>query len=113
MFKMAFRVAYRIKGRCPRHLAYNPVKDEQGGIRGECPACYELLNAYRAYLTLREAIEKFETTVQPFIAPKKARGKSVDGPHPSALGVSLPQARRRTPASGNSIAPEASSELRQ
>ncbi len=82
MFKMAFRVAYRIKGRCPRHLAYNPVKDEQGRIKGECTACYELLNAYRAYLTLREGIEKFETTVQPFITPKKARGKRVDDPLP-------------------------------
>jgi hypothetical protein len=29
MFKMAFRVVYRIKGRCSRHPAYNPVKDEQ------------------------------------------------------------------------------------
>ena len=113
MFKVAFRVASRIKGRCPRHLAYNPVKDEQGGIKGECTACYELLNAYRAYLTLREAIEKFETTVQPFIITKKARGKSVDGSHTSSPGLSLPIAQRRTPASGNSIAPEAPSELPQ
>ncbi len=62
MFKMAVRVAYRIEGRCPRHRAYNPIKEEQGGIKGECPACYELLNAYRAYLAFREAIEKFEET---------------------------------------------------
>ncbi len=113
MFKMAFRVAYRIKGRCSRHLAYNPVKDERGGIKGECTACYELLKAYRAYLTLREAIEKFETTVQPFITPKKARGKSVDGSHISSPGLSLPLPQRRIPQSGSSIAPEAPSELRQ
>jgi hypothetical protein len=36
MFKVAFRVAYRIKGRCSRHPSYNPVKDEQGGIKGGC-----------------------------------------------------------------------------
>jgi hypothetical protein len=113
MFKVAFRVAYCIKGRCPRHLAYNPVKDEQGGIKGECTACYKLLNAYRAYLALREAMEKFETTVQPFITLKKARGKSVDGSHTSAPGLSLPLVQRRTPVGGNSIAPEAPSELRQ
>ena len=107
MFKVAFRVAYRIKGRCPRHLAYDPVKDEQGGIKGECTACYKLLNAYRAYLTLREAIEKFETTVQPCVTPKNARGKSGDGPRTSAPGLSLPLVQRRTPAGGNSIAPEA------
>jgi len=113
MFKMAFRVVYRIKGRCSRHLAYNPVKDEQGGIKGECTECYELLNAYRAYLTLRQAIEKFEITVRPFITPKKARGKSVDGPRISASELPLPLAQRRTHKSGNSIAPEAPSELLQ
>lgn len=113
MFKMAFRFACRIDGRCPRHRAYNPVKDERGGIKGECPACYELLNAYRAYLTLRKAMEKFETTVQPFITTKKVRLNRVDGPHTSAPGLSLPLVQRRTPASGISISPGASSELRQ
>ena len=79
MFKMAVRIAYRIEGRCSRHRAYNPMKDEQGGIKGECPACYELLNAYRAYQAFREAIEKFETTVQPLLVTnKKARGNCVD-----------------------------------
>jgi hypothetical protein len=104
MFKMAVRVAYRIEGRCPRHRAYNPVKDEQGGIKGECPVCYELLNAYRAYLGFREAIEKFETRVHPFITTKKARGGGVNGSRTS---------QRRTPANGSLIAPEAPSETRQ
>jgi hypothetical protein len=112
MFKVAFRVAYRIEGRCPRHRAYNPVKDEQGGIRGECPACYELLNAYRAYLAFREAIQKFETMVHPFITTKKARG-GVNGSRTSAPELSLPVARRRTAANGELIAPEAPSETRQ
>ena len=44
MFKMAFRVVYRIKGRCSRHPAYNPVKDEQGGIKGGCKECYALFH---------------------------------------------------------------------
>ena len=104
MFKMAVRVAYRIEGRCSRHPAYNPMKDEQGGIKGECPACYELLNAYRAYLAFREAIEKFETTVHPFIATKKARGGGVNGSRTSASELSLPIARRRTPVNGDLIA---------
>ena len=113
MFKMAVRVAYRIEGRCPRHRAYNPVKDEQGGIKGECPASYELLNAYRAYLAFREAIEKFETKVQPLITNRKARGKSVDGSRESAPDLSLPIAQRRTSANGDLIAPEALSESRK
>ena len=57
MFKMAFRVVYRINGRCSRHPAYNPVKDEQEGIKGGCKECYALLIAYRAYLAFREAIK--------------------------------------------------------
>jgi hypothetical protein len=113
MFNMAFRVVYRIKGRCSRHPAYNPVKDEQGGIKGECPACYELLNAYRAYLAFREAIERFVTKVQPFITTKKARGGGAKGPRTSAPELSLPVALRRTPANGNLIAPEALSESRK
>jgi hypothetical protein len=78
MFKMAFRVVYRIKGRCSRHAAYNPVKDEQGGIKGGCEECHALLHAYRAYIAFREAIAEFETTVQLFIANKQARGRSGD-----------------------------------
>ena len=113
MFRMAVRVAYRIEGRCSRHRAYNPMKDEQRGIKGECPACYELLNAYRAYLAFREAIEKFETMVHPFITTKKARGGGVRDSHTSAPELSLPVARRRTPANGNLIAPEAPSETGQ
>ncbi len=113
MFKMAVRVAYRIEGRCPRHRAYNPIKEEQGGIKGECPACYELLNAYRAYLAFREAIEKFETMVHPFITTKKARGGGAYGSCTSAPESSLPVGRRSTTANGNLIAPEAPSETRQ
>jgi hypothetical protein len=113
MFKMAVRVAYRIEGRCSRHRAYNPMKDEQGGIKGECPACYELLNAYRAYQAFREAIEKFETKVHPFIITKKARGGGVNSSRMSAPELSLPVVRRRTPANSNLNATEAPSESRR
>ncbi len=104
MFRIAVRVACRIEGRCSRHRAYNPMKDEQGGIKGECPACYKLLNAYRAYLAFREAIEKFETKVQPFITTKKAGGGGVNG---SCMSP------RRTHANGSLIAPEVPSETLQ
>jgi len=89
------------------------MRDEQEGIKGECPACYELLNAYRAYLTFREAIGKFETMVHPFITTKKARGGGVNGSRASAPELSLPVARRRTTANGNLNATEAPSETRQ
>src|SRR6266496_1031910 len=100
MLKLAVRAEYRIRGRCSRHPAYNPVKDEQGGIRGGCKSCHELLNAYRAYVALRKAMEEFETTAQPFLAIKKAQRKSADGPPAAAPALPMPAARRGTPENG-------------
>ena len=114
MFNMAFRVVYRIRGRCSRHPAYNPVKDEQVDIKGGCNECEALLDAYRAYLAFREAIEEFETTVQLLlVAKKKAREKSIDVPQASAPELSLPLAQRCTPGNGNLIASEVPSESRK
>ena len=113
MFKMAFRIVYRIKGRCSRHPAYNPVKDEQGGIKGGCEECYALLQTHRAYLTFRESIVEFETTVHSFITNKQARGRSGDVPLASAPAVSLRSRRRRTEKYGDEIAPEVLSESRK
>ena len=70
-----------------RHPAYNPVKDDQGGIKGGCEECHALFHAYRAYLAFCEAIEEFETTVQLFITNKQARGKSGDVTRASAPEV--------------------------
>ena len=114
MFNMAFRVVYRIKGRCSRHPSYNPVKDEQGGIKGGCNECEALLNAYRAYLAFREAIEEFETAVQPLLVPnKKARGKGVDFFRAFTQELSLSLAQRCTPGNCNSITPEVPPESRK
>jgi hypothetical protein len=106
MFKVAFRVVYRIKGRCSRHPAYNPVKDDQGGIKGGCEECYALFHAYRAYLTFREAIVEFETTVQSFIANKQARGRSGDVPRASAPAAPLQSTRRHPQGNGAALALE-------
>ena len=113
MFKMAFRVVYRIKGRCSRHPTYNPVKDEQGGIKGGCEECHALFRAYRAYLAFREAIKEFETTVQPLITNKKPRENSAHGDHASAPESSSPVAPWSAPENGNLFAPEVRSESRK
>jgi hypothetical protein len=110
MFKMAFRVVYRIKGRCSRHPAYNPVKDDQGGIKGGCEECHALFHAYQAYLAFREAIEEFETTVQLFITNKQARGRSGEVRRAFASELSLPSTQRRVRGNGDAIAPEVLSE---
>ena len=111
MFKMALRVVYRINGRCSRHPAYNPVKDEQEGIKGGCKECYALLIAYRAYLAFREAIKEFETAVQPLITNKKARENS---DHASAAPKSSSPVRWwRSSENGNLFAPEVRSESRK
>ena len=105
MFKMAVRVAYRIEGRCPRHRAYNPVKDEQAGIKGGSQERYGLFQAYRACLTLREAIGTFETSVHSFITNKQARGRCGDQ-RAFVPGAPLRLARRRSQEDGDAIAPE-------
>lgn len=105
MFKVACRVVYRIKGRCSRHPAYNPVRDDQGGIKGGCEECQALFRAYRAHLALREAIEEFQSTVQRFITNKQARGRS-GALRGSAPELSLPAPRRRTRGDSDAIAPE-------
>ena len=105
MFKMAVRVAYRIEGRCPRHRAYNPVKDEQAGIKGGSQERYGLFQAYRACLTLREAIGAFETTVHSFITNKQARGRRGDH-YAFVPEAPLRQVRRRTQNDGDAIVPE-------
>jgi hypothetical protein len=110
MFKMAFRLVYRIKGRCSRHPAYNPVKDEQGGIKGGCEECQSLLGAYRAYLALRESIEEFHSVVQRFITNKQALSSGGGIPSVSAPELSLTSPRRRSRVSGNADAQEAHSE---
>ena len=110
MFKVAFRVVYRINGRCSRHPGYNPVKDAQGGIKGGCEECQALFRAYRAYLAFREAIEEFQSTVQRSITNKQARGRSGDVRRPFAPELSLPSTRRRTRGNGDAIAPEVISE---
>lgn len=114
MFNMAFRVVYRIKGRCSRHPAYNQVKDEQGGIKGGCNECEALLDAYRAYLAFREAIEEFETTVQPLLVTnKKARENCVDIFRAFTPELSVSHAQRCTQGNCNSIAPEVPPESRK
>src|SRR6266542_213688 len=113
MLKLAVRAEYRIKGRCSRHPAYNPVKDEQGGIRGGYKSCHELLSAYWAYVALRKAMEEFETTAQPFLLIKKPRRKSAVGPAAASLALSIPAAGHRRPETGNLIDPEALSEIRK
>ena len=90
MFKMAFRVVYRIKGGCEE--------------------CHALFHAYRAYLAFSEAIEEFETTVQLFITNKQARGRSGEVRRSFAPELSLPSTRRGPRGNGDAIAPEVISE---
>jgi hypothetical protein len=61
--------------------------------------------AYRACLTLREAIGAFETTVHSFITNKQARGRR--GDHRAFVPEAPPRlVRRRTQNDGDAIVPE-------
>jgi len=39
-------IRWRWKGKCPKHVRYNPAKDGEGGIKGACPHCRMLLKVH-------------------------------------------------------------------
>jgi len=43
-------IRWRWKGKCPKHVRYNPAKDGEGGIKGACPHCRMLYHIFRAHL---------------------------------------------------------------
>jgi hypothetical protein len=49
----------RWKGRCHKHLGYNPEIDGLGGIRGGCKRCEMLLEIYTQHTSLVRLIREF------------------------------------------------------
>ena len=49
----------RWKGRCHKHLGYNPELDGLGGIRGGCKRCEMLLEIYTQHASLVRLIREF------------------------------------------------------
>jgi hypothetical protein len=82
-----------------------PREGRASGIKGGCQECYGLFQAYRACLTLREAIGAFETTVHSFITNKQVRGRCGDQ-RAFVPEAPLRLARRRSQEDGDAIAPE-------
>lgn len=70
-------------GRCPRHPGYNPTKQGEGGIRGNCPGCwklYELEHAGRNLeKTRREAANLLADMATP--PPFTARLRPMEAVH--------------------------------
>ena len=49
----------RWKGRCHKHLGYNPEIDGLGGIRGGCKRCEMLLEIYTQHTSLVRLMREF------------------------------------------------------
>ena len=49
----------RWKGRCHKHLGYNPEIDGLGGIRGGCKRCEMLLEIYTQHTLLVRLMREF------------------------------------------------------
>jgi hypothetical protein len=49
----------RWKGRCHKHLGYNPEIDGLGGIRGGCKRCEMLLEIYTQHMLLVRLMREF------------------------------------------------------
>jgi hypothetical protein len=45
----------RLYARCAKHPRYNPEKDGQGGIKGGCADCSQLLKIYEAAFSVKFA----------------------------------------------------------
>jgi hypothetical protein len=41
------KMKLKIKASCPRHRGYNPEKDGEGGIKGNCAGCLAILGVFR------------------------------------------------------------------
>lgn len=91
MFKLKVQITIDrdIEGRCPRHH-YNPLRDPNG-FKSGCTVCQQLFHAYDSYRQMREAIEKFDRAIDPFVKVKKTRKRTILStaatPEPSFQGT--------------------------
>lgn len=53
-------IRWRWKGKCPRHVRYNPAKDGEGGIKGACPHCRMLFQVFKAHLATLGSASVFD-----------------------------------------------------
>lgn len=62
---MAITLSFRKSSRlsCPRHIRFNPDLQGEGAIRGACPGCRAVYEAYRAFLKLEAAGREFDDAI--------------------------------------------------
>ncbi|HEV1992479.1 MAG TPA: hypothetical protein VGR34_06410 [Candidatus Dormibacteraeota bacterium] len=61
-------IRYRWKGKCPKHVRYDPAKTGEGGIKGACPTCsllFEVFKAHRATIGQATIFDEVQRAGQP------------------------------------------------
>ena len=92
--KTDLKVKSRVVLKCDRHIRYNPENDGQGGIKGSCPTCYEMLEVYQTRQRLMSALREFEQRVKPFEtykSPKHVKSTESSSELDKAFEVLLPK----------------------
>ena len=55
---MAWDDEFRIHARCPVHIRFNPARG-QGAIKAGCSLCWELVQLYRAWETIKLRVKSY------------------------------------------------------
>jgi hypothetical protein len=70
--------------KCSKHTKYNPAHG-RGAITGSCKGCEAALEAYEAFIGLRQAVAKYLTLIEPYETAKPRSKQLV-----SATSTTLP-----------------------
>jgi len=54
------RLLTRWKGKCAKHPRFNPEKEGEGGIKGNCPHCALLVQVFQKYEEIQEHLRAFD-----------------------------------------------------
>jgi hypothetical protein len=71
-------IRYRWKGKCPKHVRYNPAKHGEEAIKGACPHCrmlFQVFKAHRATIGQATIFDEVEKAGQAIFAIRGAAAR--------------------------------------
>lgn len=68
---MAMKVTLQWKGKCPKHPRYRPEIAGEGGIKGGCARCQELLELWELVMAAKRIVRHLEGLPEEESAPTR------------------------------------------
>jgi hypothetical protein len=67
--------------KCAKHTKYNPAHGRGAITPSHCSGCHAALEAYEAFINLRQAVAKYLTLIEPYetAKPRQKRVPSTEG----------------------------------